>query len=248
MLVSLIRDLRSRGRAEELRYWTEELMRRFPDDVETGLLRLEQDSRRAGAAAGLSAWQARLWGLYHRFPTDERLCRLVTLQQLAVGDLAGARAALKLHEEASGEGRAPWQLHLRGIAEALDGRPERAVEQFSAALDRAEEDWRLFFNRGLAAAAAGQWRAGQEDLRKAEAGLRARRLRGQADGVGEESRGGFESDGALLSRIRTRVGLLHLKLGETDAGRRELRYARELDPDNLQAALLLRKLDEGVEK
>ena len=44
------------------------------------------------------------------------------------------------------------------------------------------------------------------------------------------------------------MGLLHLKLGETEAGRRELRYARELDPDNLQAALLLRKLDEGVEK
>ncbi len=239
VLLGLIRDLRARGETEELQRWTEEYMRRYPDDLETGLLRLEGESRRPGAAAGFAAYQARLWGLFHRFPTDTRLCRLVTLQLLSAGDLEGARAALKLYEDAAGEGKAPWQYPLRGIIEALEGRPEAAVGQFTSALNRGE-DWRLHVNRGLALGAAGEWRAAMEDLRRAEAGLRALRLRAGAPGIA--------ADSPLFSRIRTRMALLHLKLGDPEAARRELRYARELDPSNLQAGLLLRKLDEGSEK
>jgi tetratricopeptide (TPR) repeat protein len=273
---AMIEDLRhsadtGREAEEEYRRQIKAYLARFPDDLQGNLMALELQGERISSAV----YQARLWRLFNRHPADERLCRRIVLHLLAGGDTEGAAAALKQHEQASGESGTLWQHQLRGMVAALQGRLAEAREEFTRYLSR-REDWWMYYNRGLVVASdipvfgdtstsvspvasdipvfgdtstsplAGTFgvspvASALEDLRKAEAMLQS--------GMRQEVRPVEEPDAlAARSKIRTRLAQLLLARGEVDSAIRELRYARELDPDNLKPVLLLKKLEEESEK
>jgi tetratricopeptide (TPR) repeat protein len=195
---------------------------RHPENLALAFLLFRLDTDRPDPRS----YQSWLWRAFTADPTDERLCRYLMWYLLGLGDISGVRLALRTFEGAGGDRKHPGILHVRGLAEALQGNDEAALGHLNESLSIAE-DLRVLYNRAVIHLNLNNLRAAEQDL------WRAIDLLGMRE---RESR--------LEATIRSRIGEIQFRKGNRRAAIRELRYALEFDPTHPYALLLLEEYDE----
>ncbi|HEY9593619.1 MAG TPA: hypothetical protein VHE79_04020, partial [Spirochaetia bacterium] len=203
------------------------LVSRDPADDEAGLFLLSLQTRDMSP----EQYRARLWRLFNRAPSSTRVFDALGLSLLAARDWEGAETAVAQHEAAGGAADRDMLL-IAGTAAAMRGDDARAVDRFRRAAESVRDgvgryDLAIVLLRG------GKTRAALEELDLAR------------DQV--ERRGSPRERASMLSRIETLRGSACLVSGDIAAARRALTRARTLDPHNLRAGLLLRKLEAAVQ-
>jgi Flp pilus assembly protein TadD len=199
-----------------------------PEDGEAALLLLDLQ------APGLSPeeYRARLWKAFDRVPADGAIFTALSGALIVSHDWEGAAIAIQQHAGAGGAGGQQLLL-AEGMVAVMRGNDAVASNAFrrAAAIGGdgiARYDLALvLLRRGNAKAAT------------AELGIAAEEY---------ERRGNPAERSAVLSRIQMLTGSARLLDGDESGAREALLRSLTLDPRNLRAVLLLRKLEAGKQQ
>jgi len=227
LLIARARLAVQAGRPETAQTLLETLVASDPRDGEAGLLLVSLQ------ADGLSpeAYRARLWKLFNRLPADAAVFETLSGALVAAHDWEGADMALGQYQAATGAADGETLL-LAGVIESQRGRALDA----EAALRKAAQlspDGRARYDLALLSI---QRDAPQEALRQLQAA--SDELAASADPVSAKT---------FQSRIELVCGFAHALDGDFAGARAALARSRALDPHDLRASLLLRKLAGGVQ-
>ena len=209
------------------------LLTERPTDGEAALLLLALQ----GPTLSPEASRARLWKLFDLVPADTAVFDALASALIAARDWEGMRIAVRQNQDAGGQPDARI-LVLEGFASAMRDDPSAAIGAFRRA-SLMTKDGTARFDIALVMLRRGAARAALSELdgaaREAEA---AREAMGTA-GNGEPSRS------ETMSRIETLRGAARLLDGDVPGAGAALSRALALDPHNLRAGLLMRKLEAG---
>jgi predicted Zn-dependent protease len=196
-----------------------------PADSEAALLLLTLQ----GPEMSPEAARARLWKLFDLVPGAPAVYDALASSLIAARDWDGLTIALRQFQASGGQPDARL-LAFQGFASAMRGDDAGAIADFrrSAFLAR---DGSARFDIALVMLRQGGARAALSELDSAEAEVMAR--------TPQEERPG------MLSRIETLRGAARLLDGDIPGAGSALTHALALDPRNLRAGLLLRKLEAG---
>lgn len=213
------------GQAADARQVLGELVAERPSDVESALLLLTVE----GPGLSPEASRGRLWKLFGRVPSDPTVFDTLCAALASSRDWEGMKIAAKQNAEAGGQPGAR-ALTFMGFAAAMSGDRDGAIAAFRQA-DLAARDGTARFDLALVMILKGSTRAARTELDAA------------ADEVRE--RAAPRSAGRLLSGIETLRAASLMLDGDAEGAGSALARARSLDPSNLRAALLARKLAAG---
>ena len=194
-----------------------------PEDGEAALLLLDQQ------APGLSPeeYRARLWKAFDRVPSDNAIFSALSTALIASHDWKGAEIAVEQHAAAGGA--AGQQVLLaEGMIAAMRGDDAVASDAFRRAA-AAAGDGIARYDLALVLLRRGSGKAAIEEL-----GIAADEY---------ERRGNPAERTEVLSRIQMLTGSARLLDGDESGARDAFLRSLALDPRNLHAALLLRKLE-----
>ncbi|HTZ52401.1 MAG TPA: hypothetical protein VMF68_12115 [Spirochaetia bacterium] len=196
-----------------------------PSDVESALLLLSVQGPRLSPEAG----RGRLWKIFGQAPEDRLAFDSLCSALASARDWDGLEIAARQHALAGGEpdSRA---LTLMGFAAAMTGKPEAAISAFRRA-DQADRDGVARADLALVMIQKGSTSAARAELDAAEDEVRQKAPAAAA--------------GARLSRIETLRAAAFMLDGNVEGASSALARARALDPANLKAALMARKLAGG---
>jgi thioredoxin-like negative regulator of GroEL len=196
-----------------------------PSDSEAALLLLGLQS----AEMSPEAVRARLWNLFNLAPSDPSVFDTLASSLIAAQDWEGMQIAMKQHQASGGQPDARALL-LQGLAAAMQADDALATAAFRRSALLAK-DGMARFNLALVLLRRGAARAALAEL----------------DGAAEEVQETAPPGGRarLLSRVETMRGAARLLDGDIPGAGSALSRARALDPRNLRAGLLLRKLEAG---
>ena len=207
------------------------LLAERPTDGEAALLLLALQ----GPGLSPEASRARLWKLFDLVPADTAVFDALGSALIAARDWEGMRIAVRQNQNAGGQPDARI-LVLQGFAAAMSSDDAAAIAAFrrSSLLSR---DGTARFNIALVMLRRGAARAALAELDGAveEAGASP----GSSAAVGDPTRS------ETLSRIETLRGAARLLDGDAPGAGAALSRALALDPHNLRAGLLMRKLEAG---
>ena len=195
-------------------------------DLELALLELR------GPTLGAERLSGSLWQLGEAHPGHQRLQRVLSTRVLAAGDLSSAAMVLR-RVEAQGGVLPAWWHELRGVAAAMEGQLQPAVDALSSARTKDATSWTVPYNLAVVLSAAGRHDRAWQELEEA-----ARRLREFGNAVGA---GGLDTRQAT-ARIRTRLGEVRWRSGDLAGARRDLEFATELDPAYTRARVMINRL------
>ena len=229
VLLELVRSYKKRGEIKEANEALQKLSDLDPQELETLLLGLEL----AGTSYSPSLHRSKLWQLFNLFPDNEDLCKVLAAYLLELGDISGAAMALdQFAEKFGGEVEPLWHLHLQGIIQALKGDYPEAAVRLKSYLER-RDNWQVRYNLGLILKSSTRYEEAIRELRQVDI-LLDRETANRAQRAQDHFR----------SLARTELGSIFLADGNYEAAARELRYAGELDRNNLKASLLYKKLED----
>jgi len=194
-----------------------------PEDGEVALFLLDQQ------APGLSPeeYRARLWKAFDRVPSDNAIFSALSTALIASHDWEGAEIAVDQHAAAGGS--AGQQLLLaEGMIAAMRGNDAAASDAFRRAAAVAG-DGIARYDLALVLLRRGSGKAAMAELGTA------------ADEY--ERRGNPGERSEVLSRIQMLTGSARLLDGDESGARDAFLRSLALNPRNLHAALLLRKLE-----
>ena len=196
-----------------------------PEDGEVALLLLDQQ------APGLSPEEhrARLWKAFDRVPSDKAIFSALSTALIASHDWEGAEIAIDQH--AASGGAAGQQLLLaEGMIAAMRGSDAAASDAFRRAA--------AIVGDGIA-----RYDLSLVLLRRGNGKAAIAELEGAADEYARRGNPAERSD--VLSRIQMLTGSARLLDGDENGARDAFLRSLALNPHNLRAALLLRKLEAG---
>jgi Flp pilus assembly protein TadD len=196
-----------------------------PEDGEVALLLLDQQ------APGLSPeeYRARLWKAFDRVPADKAIFSALSTALIASHDWEGAGIAIDQHAAAGGA--AGQQLLLaEGMIAAMRGSDAAASDAFRRAAAIAG-DGMARYDLALVLLRRGDVKAAIAELGTA------------ADEYARRGNPAERSD--VLSRMQMLTGSARLLDGDESGARDAFLRSLALNPHNLRAALLLRKLEAG---
>ena len=196
-----------------------------PSDSEAALLLLGLRS----AEMSPEAVRARLWNLFNLAPSDPSVFDTLASSLIAAQDWEGMQIAMKQHQASGGQADAQALL-FQGLAAAMQADDAGATAAFRRSALLAK-DGMARFNLALVL------------LRRGAARAALAELDGAAEEVQETAPPGDRA--GLLSRVETMRGAARLLDGDIPGAGSALSRARALDPRNLRAGLLLRKLEAG---
>jgi tetratricopeptide (TPR) repeat protein len=201
------------------------LLAERPSDGEAALLLLALQ----GPEMSPEASRARLWKLFDLVPSDHAVFDALASSLIAARDWEGMQIALRQYQGSGGQADARLLL-FQGFAAAMSGDDAGASSAFrrSALLAR---DGIARFDLALVMLRRGAARGALSELDGAAEEVQERTL--PADRP------------ALLSRIETLRGAALLLDADVPGAGSALSRALALDPHNLRAGLLLRKLEAG---
>ena len=196
-----------------------------PEDGESAMLLLELQ------APGLSPeeYRARLWKDFNRVPADRAIFAALSSALIGSHDWEGASIAIQQHAEAGGPGGQELLLS-EGMVAAMRGNDAAASDAFRRAAAIAGDGIArydlalMLLHRGNGKAAV------------AELGIAGEEF---------ERRGDPVKRAEVLSRMQMVIGSARLLDGDESGAREAFLRSRALNPQNLRAALLLRKLEAG---
>jgi Flp pilus assembly protein TadD len=194
-----------------------------PQDAEAVLLLLDLEA----PSLSPEEYRARLWKLFNRVPADASVFGALASILMAARDWEGASISLEQHRAAAGALDERFLL-VQGTIAAMRGEDAAAQEAFTRAASRTRDGSArydlalLMLRKGNARAALAQLEAAASEFEhNGAAGLRD----------------------SFLSRVATQSGWARMLDGDSRGARIALGKALELEPGNLRAALLLRKLE-----
>jgi tetratricopeptide (TPR) repeat protein len=218
--VALARVDAAEGHDEDAVNVLNAVLTREPGNVDASLLLLDLKA----ASLSPEAYRARLWKLSNVNPSDLTVLSALLSSLIAAQDWTGVSIALRQNEAAGGSPSADLLL-LKGMASAMAGDGSSALAFFQKA-GAARRDGAAAFDSALVQLAQG----------RAEAAL------GSLDAAAAENeRKGNQP--AFLSRVMQLRGEAYMLQNNLPAARTALERARELDPANLRATLILSKLE-----
>lgn len=196
-----------------------------PSDGEAALLLLGIQS----ASTSPEALRASLWKIFDLAPSDPPVFDTLASSLIAAQDWEGMQIAMKQHVASGGQPDAQALL-FQGCAEAMRGDDPGATAAFRRSALMAKDGVGRF-NIALVLLRGGAARDALVEL----------------DGAAEEVQKTAVpvERGRLMSRIETLRGAARLLDGDVSGAGSALARARVLDPHNLRAGLLLRKLEAG---
>jgi len=209
------------------------LLAERPTDGEAALLLLALQ----GPSLSPEASRARLWKLFDLVPGDAAVFDALASALIAARDWEGMRIAVRQNQDAGGQPDARI-LVLQGFASAMSDDPVGATAAFRRASLLAR-DGTARFNIALVMLRRGAARAALAELDGAAAEADAAQMNGSGAGVPGPARS------ETMSRIETLRGAARLLDGDVPGAGAALSRALALDPHNLRAGLLLRKLEAG---
>ncbi len=192
-----------------------------PADGEAALLLLALQGPRMSPEAS----RARLWKLFDTIPSDTALFDALASSLIAARDWDGMQIAVRQYQESQGQPDARLLLY-QGFAAAMSGDDARAAAAFRQSSLMAR-DGTARFDLALLILRRGDARAALAEL----------------DGAAEEV--DRHPSAPLMSRIETLRGAARLMDGDAPGAGTALGRALALDPHNLRAGLLLKKLEAG---
>jgi thioredoxin-like negative regulator of GroEL len=200
-----------------------EILADRPADSEAALVLLGLQS------ASLSPEELRssLWRLFNLVPSDQSVFDSLATSLIAAQDWEGMQIAMKQHQASGGQPDAP-SLIFQGLAAAMRGDDTGATAAFRRSA--------LLAKNGIA-----RFNIALIQLRRGEARAALTELDGAAGEVQETAAPAERAQ--LMSRIETLRGAARLLDGDISGAGSALVRARALDPHNLRAGLLLRKLE-----
>jgi Flp pilus assembly protein TadD len=172
-------------------------------------------------------YRVRLWKIFDRVPSDRGVFSALSGALIAMHDWEGAGIALGQHEAAAGPPDSGVLL-VKGLVAAMEGNDAAALDAFrrSASLAR---DGRARFDAALVLLRGGNARSALAELAGAEDEI--------------TRHGGLAEKDEARARIALAVGSAYLLDGDRGGARTALARAIALDPKNLRAGLLMRKLE-----
>jgi thioredoxin-like negative regulator of GroEL len=184
------------------------------------------------------ASRGRLWKLFDVAPTDPAVFDALASSLIAARDWEGMQIALR-HYEASGGQLDSRLLLFQGFAAAMSGDDAGATAAFrrSSLLSR---DGIARFNLALVMLRRGAARAALAELDGAAEEVQQHPSPGNPPPAAQNP-----PPAAIMSRIETLRGAARLLDGDLPGAGTALSHALSLDPHNLRAGLLLRKLEAG---
>lgn len=196
-----------------------------PEDGESALLLLDLQ------APGLSPeeYRARLWKDFNRVPADGAIFAALSSALIGSHDWEGASIAIQQHAGAGGSGGQELLL-AEGMVAAMRGNDAAASDAFRRAAAIAG-DGIARYDLALVLLHRGNGKAAVAEL-----GIAAEEY---------ERRGDPAERAEALSRMQMLIGSARLLDGDESGAREALLRSRALNPKNLRAALLLRKLEAG---
>lgn len=196
-----------------------------PADAEAGLFLLSLQA----STMSPEAHRARLWKLFNRVPENVEVFHALCMSLLAARDWEGAQVAVSQHEAAGGTKDGGVSL-VAGLAAAMKGDDARAIEAFGRSADLLR-DGVARYDLALVLLRSGRIRDALSELDAAQDQF--------------ERRGDLQARAQTLARIEMLRGSARLLQGDEQGALAALQRAKNLDPRNLRAGLLLRKLEAG---
>lgn len=172
-------------------------------------------------------YRIQLRELYNNNPQDEKSCRILTWYLISVNELENARNVLAEYEKATGQTGTAWLFYVKGIIESLAGNTEKALEYLQKSL-LLRDHWQVKYNYAVILYAAGNIKEAEDNLRQLITFFE------------NENQEAYSSE---ISKVRTKLGSIYLDKGNLEAAGLELKYALEIDPKNIHAWRLLKKLE-----
>jgi tetratricopeptide (TPR) repeat protein len=199
------------------------LLAERPADGDAALLLLDIEA----PSLSPEQYRARLWKLFNRIPAEPAPFTLLLGALIGAHDWEGASIALQQHEAAVGTIE-PDLLLARGMIAVMRGDAAGAEADFRRAGSE-NMDGRARFDLALVLVQGGNTRAALQEL----------------DSAADEyaAKGSPAGGDAVLSRIAMLSGTARLMDGDERGARTAFTRALALDPHNLRASLLLRKLE-----
>ena len=196
-----------------------------PSDAEAGLFLLSLQAPQMSP----EEHRARLWKLFNRVPENNEVFGALCMSLMAARDWEGAQVAVSQHEAAGGAQDGTLLL-VTGLAAAMRGDDARAIGAFRGSADLSR-DGVARYDLALVLLRAGRIREALAELDAAQDQF--------------ERRGDLQARAQTLARIEMLRGSARLLQGDEQGALTSLLRARKLDPRNLRAGLLLRKLAAG---
>ncbi|MFW5747336.1 MAG: tetratricopeptide repeat protein [bacterium] len=225
----LLQQNRGAEAAEQLETLQERLSEDEDEDEDEGLALLIHYVR--SADTNPQQFRAVLWELYNAYPGNEKIAQFFTWYLLGFNALGDARLVLDRFE--TEYGAVEWTYFYRGIISALGGDIETARENLETAFEL-KERWETQYNLALIAMKRGNITDALERFRSAEI-----LLSGSPEAVVKT---------AELAEIRVKIASILFLDGEYSAAARELSYALDLDPKNLEGRFLSKQLEAELER
>jgi tetratricopeptide (TPR) repeat protein len=214
-------------RTDEAADQLEGLLERNPEDEELTLLVHYIRS----ADTNPQQFRSVLWELYNANSGNEKIAQFFAWYLLGFNALGDARLVLDRFE--AKYGAVEWTYFYRGIISSLKGDLENAREELETAFELRRR-WETQYNLALVAMKRGNIGDALERFRSADTLLAGSP---EAENRKEE-----------LAEIRVKISWILYLDGEYEAAARELRYALDLDPRNLEGQLLSKQLEAELER
>jgi tetratricopeptide (TPR) repeat protein len=173
-------------------------------------------------------YKIKLRELFNSNLRNDRSCQILAWYLIDTNELESAQNVLREYELATKEVHTPWIYHLKGIIEALLGNNEKALSLLQESLSL-QENWLVRFNYAVVLYKTGQINIALDELRKIISFFEHKNI------------DLFKPE---LSKVRTKIGEIHLQKRNLDSAQLELKLALELDAKNITAWRLLKKLEE----
>jgi tetratricopeptide (TPR) repeat protein len=214
-----------RSRAEDI---LSRIVAENPGERGAALLLLELKS----PVLSPESYRTAAWKLFDRYPADREVFNTLFSSLLGARDWEGASVALAQHDEAVGGGD-PDNLQFHGLVSAMRGDLTSASKSFRTAMDF-RKDGIARYDLALVTLAQGGIAGALELLGTAREECAARF--------------GPERKKSVLSQIDSLTGTARALAGDPEGARKALANAVILDPGNLRAWLLMRKLEAQTEQ
>jgi tetratricopeptide (TPR) repeat protein len=186
----------------------------------------------SGASQNPERLKSRLWELFYRADGTGkvRIARYLAWYLLGLNDYQGLALIFTQMKRYTGS---DWIPFYHGIYDALLGEYSDSIDEFKKAYSVVPR-WQTLYNLGIVQLKREDPTAALNDLQKADS-----TLTGDNETLIKSPR---------RAQIHVALADTLSRLGNTEAAKREALYAQDMDPNNLSAALLLKKLDSSVQK
>jgi tetratricopeptide (TPR) repeat protein len=199
-----------------------------PWDLDANLLHMQI----SGASQNPERLRSRLWELFYRSQGSgrDKIGRYLAWYLLGLDDYSGLKLLFAQMKNQTGS---EWIPFFRGIYEAIVGNYPSSLAELKRA-NAITKRWQTYYNLGLIDLRNGDPSAAESDLQQADSSL-------------------TNDDETLLkspqrAQIHVALAVALSSLNNTEAAKREALYAQDMDKNNLEASLLLKKLDSAVQK